>query len=103
MPRGSTLYADSNSLIVLPGLGRGHAWGSFKDPEDEYVWLVDSLPKQLPMFKIATYGFDTTLPHSNSNQDLEALASQFRSSLRNIRANPNVSHCVSMSLSPLLT
>ena len=87
---------------MLHGLGRGHAWGSFKDPEDEYVWLVDSLPRDLPKFTIATYGFDTAVPHSNSNQDLEALASQFRSSLRNIRAKPNVSHCMSMSLSTLL-
>ena len=103
MFQGCTLYADSDSLIALSGLGRGHAWGSFKDPEDEYVWLVDSLPRDWPVFRIVTYGFDTTVPDSDSNQDLEALASQFRSSLRNIRAKPDVSHCMSMSLSTLLT
>ena len=102
MSQGCTLYADSNSLIALSGLGRGHAWGSFKDPEAEYVWLVDSLPRHLPVFRIVTYGFDTTVPDSNSNQDLEALASQFRSSLRNIRAKPVASHRMSMSLSTLL-
>ena len=108
MFQGCTLYADSDSLIALSGLGRGHAWGSFRDPENEdpeneYVWLVDSLPRDRPVFRIVTYGFDTTVPDSDSNQDLEALASQFRSSLRNIRAKPNVSHCMSMSLSTLLT
>ena len=94
---------NQNSLIVLPGLGRGHAWGSFKDPKDEYVWLVDSLPEHLPMFRIVVYGYDTTVPDSHAKPSLEGLASQFRSSLRNIRAQPVVSHCMSMSLFTLLT
>ena len=103
MSQGCTLYADFNSLIILPGLGRGHAWGPFKDPQDEYVWLVGSLPKHVPVFRIVTYGYDTIVPGSSSSQDFEALASQLRCSLRNIRAKPTVGCCMSTPSSTLLT
>lgn len=55
------------------------------------------------MFRVVTYGYDTTVADSHANPNLEGLASQLRSSLRNIRAKQDVSHCMFMSLSTLLT
>jgi hypothetical protein len=79
------------SVIVLPGLGGGHAYGSFKDPNSDYMWLVDSLRHDFDMFRIVTYGFDSRVPDSNNVQDLEAIATESRASLRSIRTEPIVS------------
>ena len=86
---GSRAYAKSNSLVLIHGLGGGHAWGTFQDPESGYTWPIDSLPMHLPEYRIITYGFDSKLPDSNSTQDLEALGSQLRDALRSIRPNIN--------------
>lgn len=79
------------SLIVLPGLGGGHAYGSFQDSKTNYMWLIDSLRFDYKVFRIVIYGFDTTVPNSNNTQDLEAIATQFRTSLQSIRAQSTVS------------
>jgi hypothetical protein len=83
--------ADADSLIILPGLGGGHAYGSFKEEGSDYMWLIDRLPFDYDIFRIITYGFDTTLPNSDNTQDLEAVATEFRASLRSIRTRSMVS------------
>lgn len=49
------------------------------------MWLRDWLPKDVSGLRILTYGYDSTLSKSKSFQDLEALASKFRTTLRTIR------------------
>lgn len=87
----NTPFADKGSFLVIPGLGGGHAYASFQDSESEFMWLLDRLPEDHPGFRIMTYGYDTTIPDSDSFQDLEALASAFRASLVTIRAQSSVS------------
>ncbi|KAF8849682.1 hypothetical protein BDZ45DRAFT_555301, partial [Acephala macrosclerotiorum] len=68
------------SCIAISGLG-GHAFGSFKDRAGPYMWLRDSLPSDLPGARVILYGYDTQLHGSHTFQDLEAMASNFRSDL----------------------
>lgn len=45
------------------------------------MWLRDTLPGSLPGARVVIYGYDAKLQNSKSFQDLEALASNFRSHL----------------------
>jgi len=45
------------------------------------MWLRDSLPNDLPDARVILYGYDTQLHGSHTFQDLEALASTFRTDL----------------------
>jgi hypothetical protein len=57
----------------VSGLG-GHAYGSFKERDGPYMWLIDSLPQELKFARIMTLGFDTKLPDSQSTQNVKHLA-----------------------------
>lgn len=46
------------------------------------MWLRDTLPKHLTGARVLIYGYDTTLPGSNSFQNIPDLASEFCSTLR---------------------
>ncbi|RDA94471.1 hypothetical protein CP533_2296 [Ophiocordyceps camponoti-saundersi (nom. inval.)] len=88
----TTLYApppDDHQIdvIAVSGLG-GHAFGSFKARNDDYMWLRDSLPGELtnqdtalPMARIMVYGHESRLAKSISMQDLEDISVSFRESL----------------------
>ena len=49
------------------------------------MWLRDSLPNDLEGARIALYGYDSRLKDSNSFQDLEALASALRTTLKALK------------------
>ena len=98
-----TPFANKGSFVAIPGLGGGHAYGSFQDSESEFMWLLDRLPKDQPRFRIMTYGYDTTIPDSDSVQDLEDLASAFRASLATVRVRSSVSCYFTYSFCRLLT
>ncbi|KAI9893550.1 MAG: hypothetical protein M1814_006346 [Vezdaea aestivalis] len=66
--------------LAIPGLG-GHAFGSFKQRDGSFMWLLDGLPADLPGARIMTCGFDTRLSGGQSFQDLESLGSTLRSCL----------------------
>lgn len=72
------------SCVAVTGLG-GHAFGSFKERGGKYMWLRDSLRRDLNSVRVFTYGYDTFLSNSQSFQDLEALASTFRRRLVDLR------------------
>lgn len=55
------------------------------------MWLRDSLPHDLPGIRVLIYGYDSHLAGSNSFQDLEAIASSFRTSIGSIRRQATVS------------
>ncbi|KKP01442.1 hypothetical protein THAR02_06438 [Trichoderma harzianum] len=74
-------------VIALSGLG-GHAFGSFKERGGTHMWLRDSLPSHLtsetdnrPMARVMIYGYESAVAYSKSMQNLEDLATTFRSSL----------------------
>jgi hypothetical protein len=55
------------------------------------MWLRDSLPSDLPGVRILVYGYETHLVNSQSFQNMEALATAFRTHIAAIRSETNVS------------
>lgn len=71
----------------MSGLG-GHAYGSFKDKNGNYVWLQDALPYDItnndshhPMGRIMIYGHNSAVPRSSSVQGIDDLSSALHSGL----------------------
>ncbi|VUC37376.1 unnamed protein product [Clonostachys rosea] len=81
-------------VIAISGLG-GHAFGSFKERDSEYMWLRDSLPNDivddddgLPVARILIYGYESTIPNSDNLQGIEDLALIFRRRLVSLVNTP---------------
>jgi len=64
------------------------------------MWLSDSIPSNLPGARVILYGYDTQLYGSHTFQDLEALASTFRSNLATLA--PRVSYYSKADRIPLI-
>ncbi|KAL7785260.1 hypothetical protein V8C37DRAFT_419985 [Trichoderma ceciliae] len=91
----TTLYAPPSQdhkvdLIAISGLG-GHAFGSFKERHGGHMWLRDELPYSVtgerddkPIARVMVYGYDSSLPQSDSFQNLEDLGTAFHSHLRRL-------------------
>ncbi|TPX14029.1 uncharacterized protein E0L32_000423 [Thyridium curvatum] len=87
----TTLYAPPSQnhkvdIIAISGLG-GHAFGSFKERNGDHMWLRDALPHHIdqgdskPCTRVIIYGYKSSLPQSQSFQNLQDLATSFRASL----------------------
>lgn len=75
--------------VAVCGLG-GHAFGSFKEKGTSYMWLRDSLPKDLPNLRILLYGYESRLDESDSNQNITVIADSFVGHLSQLRSHPKV-------------
>jgi hypothetical protein len=75
--------AKKSSCLAISGLG-GHAFGSFKEKGGSHMWLCDDLPNDLATTRIIIYGYESQLHGSQSFQDLEALATTLRTSLKRL-------------------
>jgi hypothetical protein len=65
---------DANlDIVAVTGLG-GHALGSFRSPDGLSVWLRDFAPEDIPRARFITYGYDTAVVASHSNQGVHELA-----------------------------
>jgi hypothetical protein len=84
------------SIIALSGLG-AHAFGSFKEQKGNHMWLRDAVPFDFPQARVLLYGYDTRLADSQSFQDLESIASTFRTALKIARPNSPVSVTLAFS------
>jgi hypothetical protein len=77
----------ASSIIAISGLG-GHAFGSFKEPGGEHMWLRDALPRGITsdsgerIARIMVYGYESSLPNSNNFQNLKDLGTALHSDLR---------------------
>lgn len=60
-------------VVAVTGLG-GHALGSFRSQEGTSVWLRDFGPEDVPQARFITYGYDTAVADSDSNQGVAELA-----------------------------
>lgn len=98
----TTLYAPPREdhkldIVAISGLG-GHAFGSFKERSGTHMWLRDSLPYHLtgeegngrPLARVLVYGYESRVAESDSIQNLEDLATSFRTQLLQI-ARPSPS------------
>ena len=65
---------DANvDIVAVTGLG-GHALGSFRSADGMSVWLRDFAPEDIPRARFITYGYDTAVVESDSNQGIRELA-----------------------------
>jgi hypothetical protein len=65
---------DANvDVVAVTGLG-GHALGSFRSADGLSVWLRDFAPDDIPRARFITYGYDTAVVASHSNQGVHELA-----------------------------
>lgn len=60
-------------IVAVTGLG-GHALGSFRSTSGATVWLRDFAPRDVPRARFITYGYDTAVVASDSNQGIHELA-----------------------------
>ncbi|GAB7336313.1 hypothetical protein MBLNU13_g09056t1 [Cladosporium sp. NU13] len=67
-------------IVAVTGLG-GHALGSFRSTSGATVWLRDFAPRDVPQARFITYGYDTGVFASNSNQGVRDLAGTLLDSL----------------------
>ena len=82
-------HEEAVDCVVVCGLG-GHAFGSFKEKGTSYMWLRDSLPKDLPDLRILLYGYDSALCGSESTQNISGIALSFIGHLRDLRSQSEV-------------
>jgi hypothetical protein len=71
-------------VIAISGLG-GHAFGSFKERHESFMWLRDALPLDVPGARILIYGYDTRLVRSSSFQNLMDLGNALKIDMKGIR------------------
>ncbi|KAL7795561.1 ankyrin repeat-containing domain protein [Trichoderma afarasin] len=77
-------------IIAISSLG-GHAFGSFRERGGEHKWLRDALPYDITsdsgerIARIMVYGYDSSLPNSDSFQNLEDLGTTLHSDLRTLK------------------
>ncbi|KAL2211269.1 hypothetical protein CC79DRAFT_194278 [Sarocladium strictum] len=85
---GAPIIAD---IITVPGLG-GHAYGSFKERGGSYMWLQDSLVKDVQpkgptagVVRVLTYGYESFVAESQCFQTLWDIGGKLQASIREIR------------------
>lgn len=83
-------YGEAVDCVVVCGLG-GHAFGSFKEKGTSYMWLRDSLPKNLPNMRILLYGYESGLDGSESTLNISGIAETFIGHLRGLRSSSEIS------------
>ncbi len=102
--------ANQSRIVAISGLG-GHAFGSFKERGGEHMWLRDALPHnitqegdQKPCARVMIYGYESSLPQSQSIQNIEDLATSFHNSLLALisAANPRPIIFIAHSLGGLI-
>ncbi len=74
---------EITDCLVICGLG-GHAFGSFKEKGGSYMWLRDSLPKDLQGLRVLLYGYESGLDGSYSNQNVSIIADNLASHIKEL-------------------
>ncbi|KAL7961863.1 hypothetical protein V8C34DRAFT_272684 [Trichoderma compactum] len=89
-------------VIAVSGLG-GHAYGSFKDKNGNYMWLQDALPFDLinthrhrSMARVMIYGHKSNVYKSRSVQDIDDLSTALHSHLLALIQAPRTSPIILM-------
>lgn len=84
---------DQYSIIAVTGLA-GHAFGSWKERNGEFMWLRDALPSALPTARIMTYGYDSKLQGSTSDASFGSCAVSLLAQVASARKLPKVPHAL---------
>lgn len=86
------------SCIAIHGWG-SHAFGGFKATNDDtFMWLRDSLSRDMPQLRVWTYGYEFDLKAEDSIAGVDEYAESFRNHLRDFRKHAIVSRFLTSSL-----
>jgi hypothetical protein len=83
------LLTYGHSCIAIHGWG-SHALGGFKAHDDTYVWLRDSLTKDVPRLRVFIYGYACDLTTADSISTVDDYADTLRRLLRDMRSQKKV-------------
>jgi len=75
-------------VLAVHGLG-GHAFGSFIYKEDGHMWLVDSLPHDMPTARVMIYGYPSKLQDSISFANFSDLAGDLQIAVSRLLRSEN--------------
>ncbi|KAM0518998.1 hypothetical protein ACHAPE_003989 [Trichoderma viride] len=78
---GDTIHVD---IIAVTGLA-GHAFGSWKSKNLPHMWLRDFLPQSVLKARVLTYGYDTKIYGSQSEESILELAKALLESIKTTR------------------
>lgn len=81
------------SIIAVTGLA-GHAFGSWKERNGEFMWLRDALPSALPTARIMTYGYGSKLQGSTSDASFRSYAVSLLAQVASARKRPEVPYAL---------
>lgn len=84
---------DQCSIIAVTGLA-GHAFGSWKERNGEFMWLRDALPSALPTARIMTYGYGSKLQGSTSDSSFRSYAASLLAQVESARKRPKVAYAL---------
>ncbi len=79
----------SQSCVAIHGWG-SHPLGGFKAHNDTYMWLRDSLAKDLPQLRVFIYGYACDLSTDDSISGIDDYADTLRRLLRGLRGEDQV-------------
>ncbi|KAF8541127.1 hypothetical protein BDD12DRAFT_633288, partial [Trichophaea hybrida] len=63
-------------VVAVTGLG-GHAFGSWKTKNGDFMWLRDALPEDVDGLRVLAYGFNSGLVESASIASIQSYAKEF--------------------------
>jgi hypothetical protein len=84
-----TWLTYGHSCIAIHGWG-SHALGGFKAYNNTYVWLRDSLAKDVPRLRVFIYRYACDLTTADSISEVNDYADTLRRLLRDIRGQDKV-------------
>lgn len=61
------------SIIIIGGLGT-NAFGTFRSPENDQMWLRDFLKDDIANIRVLLYGYESKVDNSRSAQTIEDIA-----------------------------
>ncbi|KAI1179882.1 hypothetical protein F4777DRAFT_532343 [Nemania sp. FL0916] len=79
-------------FIAITGLA-GHAFGSWKSPTSDDMWLRDYIPRDIPKCRTILYGYDTQLLTSQSKQSIGDIGARFMESIIAFRTRTQALLC----------
>ncbi|KAL7918451.1 hypothetical protein ACQKWADRAFT_323791 [Trichoderma austrokoningii] len=86
IPRDATTENSLRAFFIIAVTGlAGHAFGSWKAKNLPHMWLRDFLPQSIPNARILTYGYDTKIYGSQSEESILELAKALLESIKTTR------------------
>ena len=75
--------------MAISGLG-AHAYGSWRQSHGQYMWLRDSVPRDLPFARVMIYGYYSQPNYNQSSQDIKSIAKALITDLQETTRFDNV-------------